>query len=268
MRIGGKDTLMVTMTESRRDARLRAAVDRLHSAQLAALVAQQAAPAAPEEGGDAYGAECQLLEQLGEMGAELVRLGRLAPADAKAAEVRRRVVALAVGSANMLAELVSLAFDLESLGGEMKEGREVGEVGEAGEAGTGPGGAQVVDQAEDGAAGAAGAAGGQHQGGSNGASSPGRVPTSMRAVTDSNRLLVEQLKRLMQNASRGESWRSARPGELWRGLLRQVAALFPLVAELEAGALSEADAKEWNRLAADAANYMAFLRFYPRLPTA
>jgi hypothetical protein len=56
--------------------------------------------------------------------------------------------------------------------------------------------------------------------GSKGASAPGRAPTSMRAVTDTNRLLVEQLRRLMQHVERQESWRSTRPGELWRGLLR------------------------------------------------
>jgi hypothetical protein len=90
----------------------------------------------------------------------------------------------------------------------------------------------------------------------------------MRVVTDGNRLLVDQLKRLMQNASRRESWRSRPPGELWRGLLAQVAGLLPLVAELEAGPLPEARAKELARLAADAANYIAFIRFYPRLPAA
>jgi hypothetical protein len=47
-----------------------------------------------------------------------------------------------------------------------------------------------------------------------------------------------------------------------------VAELLPLVAELEAGELCEAGEKELARLAADAANYVAFLRFYPRLPTA
>jgi len=99
-------------------ARARAAVDRLHAAQLAAL----AAPAAPEEPGeeerppagrDAYGAQRQLLARLGEIGSLLARLGRMTPADAEAVEVRRRLVTLAVGCAITLAELVSLAFELE-----------------------------------------------------------------------------------------------------------------------------------------------------------
>ncbi|HEV3457800.1 MAG TPA: hypothetical protein VHG32_14645 [Thermoanaerobaculia bacterium] len=274
---------MATATmESTQGARLRAAVDRLHAAQLAALAvgaapaaAQEvpAARAAPEEGRNAYGAERQLLEHLGEMGSLLVRLGWLAPADAEAAAVRRRVVTLAVAGANTLAELVSLAFDVESVAAEGREGSEAGEAGDPGEAGAGQG-AEVVavepagETGMDAVSAAAPAGAVRARGGSNGASSPGRAPTSMRAVTDTNRLLIEQLKRLMQNVSRRESWRSARPAELWRGLLKQVAGLFPLVVELEGGALSEADAKELARLAADAANYIAFLRFYPRLPTA
>jgi hypothetical protein len=272
---------MATATiEGTQGARLRAAVDRLHAAQLAALAAataaaqEEPAPAAPPAPGrDAYGAERQLLEHLGEMGSLLVRLGWLAPADAEAAAVRRRVVTLAVACANTLAELVSLAFDVESVAGEGSEGTAAGEANRRGETGAGPGGEAVavepagergIDAAS--AADPPGAAGAR--GGSNGASSPPQGPTSLRAVTDTNRLLVEQLKRLMQNASRRESWRSARPAELWRGLLRQVAGLLPLVVALEGGALSEADGKELGRLAADAANYVAFLRFYPRLPTA
>jgi hypothetical protein len=276
---------MVTMmTESRQGARMRAAVDRLHAAQLAAL----AAPAGPVAAGgagagpgagpgkdpaarrDAYGAEREVLAHLAEMGSLLVRLGGAAQVDAESAEMRRRVVTLAVACANDLAELVSLAFEVESAG----EGP--GEAGAAREAGAGSGGglagaapAAATAAAEGGGDGGAGRAGrkGLAGGGSNGASAPARAITSMRAVTDANRLLVDQLKRLMQNAARRESWRTARPGELWRGLLLQVAALLPLVAELEAGALSAAEEKELARQAADAANYIAFLRFYPRLPT-
>jgi hypothetical protein len=171
---------------------------------------------------------------------------------------------LAVACTNDLAELVSLAFEVESAG----EG--------PAEAGAGSGGDPAGAAADGGGDGGDGGDGGEGRagrkvregGGSNGASAPARAITSMRAVTDANRLLVDQLKRLMQNVARRESWRTARPGELWRGLLLQVAALLPLVAELEAGELCEADAKELARLAADAANYIAFLRFYPRLPTA
>jgi hypothetical protein len=87
-------------------ARLRAAVERLHAAQVAAL-------AAPAAGGrDAYEAERQLLAQVAEMGSLLVRLGLLAPADVAAVEVRRRLVALAVACGNTLAELVTLAFEV------------------------------------------------------------------------------------------------------------------------------------------------------------
>jgi hypothetical protein len=99
-------------------------------------------------------------------------------------------------------------------------------------------------------------------------STPLGARTSLRAVTDMHILLVDQLRRLMQHVERRESWRSARPGELWRGLLQQVAGLLPLIAGLEAGELSGADAKELGRLAADAANYVAFIRFFPRWPTA
>jgi hypothetical protein len=261
---------MVTMTESRQGARLRAAVDRLHGAQLAALEVPEA-PAGPGDDPaarrDAYGAERQVLAHLAEMGSLLVRLGGAAQVDAESAETRRRVVTLAVACSNGLAELVSLAFEVESAG----EGP--GGAGAARVSGAGPGG----DPARAAPAAAAEGGGGEGEGragrkvreggGSNGASAPARAITSMRAVTDANRLLVDQLKRLMQNVARRESWRTARPGELWRGLMLQVAALLPLVAELEAGAPSAADEQELARLAADAANYVAFLRFYPRLPT-
>ena len=237
-------------------ARRRAAVDRLHSAQVAAL-AGQGGPGrgeGPEEGRpaagrDAYGAERLLLEDLAETGCLLVRLGRLAAGDAAAAQLRRRLVTLAVGCANTLAELVSLAFELDEMEGAA-------------------GAAAAAEVAGEGAGeGAGGVAGGVRS------TTPGKEPaaatvTSMRVVTDANRLLVEQLKRLMQHVGRRESWRSAGPGELWRRLLVQVAELFPLVAAQEAGALSAAEAEELQRLTADAANYVAFLRFHPRLPTA
>jgi hypothetical protein len=254
--------LMVTMTESRRGARMRAAVDRLHAAQLAALEAA-ARPVAPADNlasrRDAYGAERQVLAHLGEMGSLLVRLGGPGQVDAESAETRQRVVTLAVACANGLAELVSLAFEVE------RAGQTRGEAGEASADGKGAGGEPGFPAAAGAVEGGGGEGGGQD--GSNGASAPARLITSMRAVTDTNRLLVDQLRRLMQNVARRESWRTARPGELWKGLLLQVAELLPLVADLEAGAPSEADAKELARLAADASNYIAFLRFYPRLPT-
>jgi hypothetical protein len=255
---------MVMMTESRRRARMRAAVDRLHAAQLAALE-EPAAPMPPGDNPastrDAYGAERQVLAHLAEMGSLLVRLGGRGQVDAESAETRRRVVTLAVACTNGLAELVSLAFEVEGAG------QTRGEVGQASEA-AGPGrrGEPGCHASAAGAAEGGGEGGGQ--GGSNGASAPARLITSMRAVTDTNRLLIDQLRRLMQNVARRESWRTARPGELWKGLLLQVAGLLPVVADLEAGAPTEADAKELARLAADAANYIAFLRFYPRLPTA
>ena len=156
---------MATIAAGGHGARLRAAVDRLHAAQLAALAA------GPPTGHDAYGAERQQLEQLGEMGALLVRLAR---ADAEAAELRRRLVVLAVAGANTLAELVGLAFEAECRGGEEP---------------------------------CAGGSGG-----------PGRAAVAV-------------------------------PGTARRALLLQVAALLPLVAALEAGALSGAGAEELGRLA-------------------
>jgi hypothetical protein len=238
---------MVTMARGGSEgARLRAAVDRLHVAQLAAL-------AAPEgchpEGADAYGAERRLLEHAGEMGSLLARLGRADLDGAGAVELRQRLVSLAVAGSNTLAELVGLAFELEPA----MEG--------AGETGAVPPPA-APEPGKDRRNGAAVLPGPAR------ASAPARATTSYRAVTDTNRLLVDQLKRLMQNAKRRESWRSARPAELWRGLLLQVAELFPLAAAQEAGPLSEAEAKELSRLTADAANYLAFLRCFPRTPTA
>lgn len=254
---------MVMMAEvaSRQSARLRAAVDRLHAAQVAALDARVAPAGDPAATRDAYGAESQVLAHLAEVGSLLVRLGGSAQVDAESAEIRRRVVTLTVACANTLAELVSLAFEVESAG------VDPGESDEPGRADSESGGEDVAEGSGIGRAGHGEGGEGSGGGGSKGPGAPARITTSMRAVTDTNLLLVEQLRRLMQNVGRRESWRSARPGELWRGLLLQVADLFPLVAELEVGALSEADAKELARLAADAANYVAFLRFYPRLPT-
>jgi hypothetical protein len=261
-----KGTVMVMIAESGREgARLRAAVDRLHEAQLAALAALPAPEAFQPGGRDAFGAERRLLEHAGEMGSLLARLGRAdAEADAAlAVDVRRRLVTLAVGCANTLAELVGLAFEVEGVGGQ------------AGERGAVPAGRPAAPTpamrdggGSKGSPGSNGSAGSKGSPGSNGASAPARVTTSLRAVTDTNRLLVDQLRRLMQNVQRQESWRSARPGELWLGLLLQVAALFPLAAAQEAGALSEEEAKELSRLTADAANYVAFIRCFPRVPTA
>jgi hypothetical protein len=97
--------------DSSQGARLRAAVVRMHAAQLAALPALEDRLAA---GGDAYGAQRQLVAQMADMGSLLTQLGRLTPADAVAVEIRRRLVRLAVGCAITLAELVCLAFELET----------------------------------------------------------------------------------------------------------------------------------------------------------
>jgi hypothetical protein len=239
---------MVTMAKGRSEGvRLRAAVDRLHVAQLAALEA----PEACHTGGpDAYGAERRLLEHAAEMGSLLARLGRVEPA--VAVKVRQRLVSLAVAGSNTLAELVGLAFELETAGGEAADAGAMAAVASLSER-YGGGGERSAGRASPGA---------------NGGSPSVSVTTSMRAVTDANRLLVDQLKRLMQHAQRRESWRSTRPGELWRGLLLQVAELFPLVAAQEAGALSGDEAKELRRLTADAGNYLAFIRSFPQAPTA
>jgi len=240
---------MVTMVQGGGDgARLRAAVDRLHVAQLAALAAPEACHSV---GLDAYSAERRLLEHVAEMGSLLARLGRADVEGAGAVKLRQRLVSLAVASSNTLAELVGLAFELEAAGGE------------AGEAGAMSAAAAPVARR-----GGRPRNGGAVLPGSATAAAPGKVQSSYRAVTDTNRLLVDQLRRLMQHAQRRESWRSTRPGELWRGLLLQVAELYPVAAALEAGALSEAEAKELSRLTADAANYLAFLRCFPRAPTA
>ena len=92
-----------------RGTRLRAAVDRLHAAQLAAL----ATPAVPAAGRDAYGTHRRMLAQVEEMGSLLERLGRSGREDEQAAAVRRRLVTLAVAGANTLAELLGLAFEIE-----------------------------------------------------------------------------------------------------------------------------------------------------------
>jgi hypothetical protein len=120
-------------------ARLRAAVDRLHAAQLAALAAGAArerpvtlaapvpaptvpaatalAEAEPAPRRDAYRAQHHALAQVDEMGSLLVRLARLGQAEGtegEAVAIRRRLVQLAVAAATTLAELVGLAFEIES----------------------------------------------------------------------------------------------------------------------------------------------------------
>jgi hypothetical protein len=121
-------------SEGWRGARLRAAVDRLHAAQLAALAAlaargEPAAPAAsayaptappevqPSARRDAHRAQREALAQVDEMGSLLVRLARPRRADRADEDVvaiRRRLVKLAVAAAITLAELVGLAFEIES----------------------------------------------------------------------------------------------------------------------------------------------------------
>jgi hypothetical protein len=90
--------------------RLRAAVDRLHAAQLTALAAH---PPTGVSYGDAFVAERQLLAQAAEIGSLLVELRQQDPG-AEVAQVRLRLVALAVASATTLAALVGLAFEVES----------------------------------------------------------------------------------------------------------------------------------------------------------
>jgi hypothetical protein len=122
-----------TRAEGWQGMRLRAAIDRLHAAQLAALAAQGepaalAAPAfapmapalrevEPAARRDAYRAQREALAQLDEIGTLLVRLarpGRADGGDGDAVTIRRRLVTLAVGAAITLAELVGLAFEIES----------------------------------------------------------------------------------------------------------------------------------------------------------
>jgi hypothetical protein len=139
MTAGPRGTLPLKMAESRQGARsegwqgtrLRAAIDRLHAAQLAALAAhgEPAAPAAPAFAPtalqevepaarrDAYRAQHEALAQVDEIGSLLVRLARLGRADGadgEAVAIRRRLVKLAVAAAITLAELVGLAFEIES----------------------------------------------------------------------------------------------------------------------------------------------------------
>jgi len=124
-----------TGAESWQGARLRAAIDRLHAAQLAALAprGEPAAPAAPAPAAapaltappevepaarrDAYRAQREALAQVNEIGTLLVRLARLGredEADGEAVAIRLRLVQLAVAAAITLAELVGLAFEIES----------------------------------------------------------------------------------------------------------------------------------------------------------
>ena len=118
-------------SEGWQGTRLRAAIDRLHAAQLAALAAHGeptalAAPAfaptalqevEPVVRRDAYRAQHEALAQVDEIGSLLVRLARLGRADGADGEtvaIRRRLVKLAVAAAITLAELVCLAFELEA----------------------------------------------------------------------------------------------------------------------------------------------------------
>src|ERR1700720_3091256 len=154
--------MVTTVTVSRWRARMRAAVDRLHVAQLAALE-ESAAPMPPGDNPaptrDAYGAERQVLAHLAEMGSLLVRLGGPGQADAESAETRRRVVTLAVACTNGLAELVSLAFEVEGAGETRRE------AGSASEAGSGPRGERGFAASEAGKPESGGEGGGH---GSNG----------------------------------------------------------------------------------------------------
>ncbi|HXO29119.1 MAG TPA: hypothetical protein VOA80_17340 [Thermoanaerobaculia bacterium] len=100
----------------------------MHAAQLAALAAQggpaapawpaSAPPAPPEEAPasrrDAHAAQREALAQVEEMGALLMLLGQPGRPDGEAAAVRRRLVSLAVAAAITLAELVGLAFEIDS----------------------------------------------------------------------------------------------------------------------------------------------------------
>jgi len=121
--------------------RLRAAVDRLYAAQLAALAARERpvalaapvpAPAAlaaaaataataepevqPAPRRDAHRVQHEALAQVDEMGSLLQRLarpGRADGEDGEAVAIRRRLVKLAVAAAITLAELVGLAFEID-----------------------------------------------------------------------------------------------------------------------------------------------------------
>jgi len=112
-------------------ARLRAAIDRLHAAQLAALAPRgepvvpaapaPAPPAPPQQHPaarrDAHDAQREVLARMHEIGSLLVllaRLGREDEADAEAVAIRLQLVQLAVAAAITLAELVGLAFEIES----------------------------------------------------------------------------------------------------------------------------------------------------------
>src|ERR1700694_2996706 len=110
---------MVTMVQGGSDgARLRAAVDRLHVAQLAAL----AGPEACRPGGpDAYSAERRLLEHVAEIGSLLAWLGRADVEGAGAVKLRQRLGSLARASSNTLGEPVGLAVELGAAGGEARE---------------------------------------------------------------------------------------------------------------------------------------------------
>jgi hypothetical protein len=210
---------------------LHVAVARLHEAQLAALECH------PKLFHEAHLAQRELLETVGEIGYLLVRLAR---GGAAAVELRGRLVKVGAACCNTLAQLVGLVYDLDE--------------GEESAAPVAGGELLAVTPAA------------RSVGASNRGRGLGEV-TAVRAVTDLNRLLVAQLKRALDGVQQSAGWRPATPGELWLELVVQVAALFPLLAALEASNLSGAEAHELNRLTAEAANHIAFLRFYPRLPT-
>jgi hypothetical protein len=213
------------MSEEPTMGRLRAGVERLHAAQLAALAGRGAGV------GDVWGVLAALLGSIGTMGSVLMDLAQLD--GAVAAEARKTVVHLAVEAANHLAELVGAALDLEG----------------AAAAGGGPSG---------------------RDGSGTGPAAARRSQTevmTVRALTDLNRLLVEQLQALFERLRKEEGWQPAPPGRLWLGLVRGTGELAPLAAALAAGPLGGADLKTLRRVTAEMANGIAFLRSYPRFPS-
>ncbi len=89
----------------------------------------------------------------------------------------------------------------------------------------------------------------------------------LRAVTDLNRMLRAQLQKLYQAMQGGAGWRHARPEELWSQLVGDVADLLPAAAALGLRDLAADERQGLETATAEAANRLAILRSYPRMPT-
>jgi hypothetical protein len=176
---------------------------------------------------DAYEALDGLLESVGTIGGLLARLEW---AEGEVAATRRRLVHVAVEAGTRVAQVLALALDM----GERPGCRGLHECDEAGDLSAIPPPTEVGD---------------------------------LRAVTDLHRLLVAQLQDLYGILRRVPNRATRRADSLWRDLLSHVASLLPAAAALDRRDLSESERRVLERRTAEAANCLAFLRSYPRIPS-